>query len=130
MPTTTSNTTSSSTSNPTGGGTFAATDGLRFFINGSTLDYIAGTNAYWLPFLTNNADVDSIFDHLQQTGLKMLRTWGFNDVNSIPSSGAVYFQLHGSSRGTTTINTGADGLQRLDYVVSAANRHGIKLFIS
>jgi hypothetical protein len=73
--------------------------------------------------------VDSVFDHLQQTGLKVLRTWGFNDVNSIPSSGTVYFQLHGAGSKTTTINTGPDGLQRLDYVVDAAERYGIKLII-
>ncbi|KAL6230950.1 mannan endo-1,4-beta-mannosidase F [Aspergillus navahoensis] len=121
-------TTSSGTSTPTGGNTFASVDGLRFSIDGST-GYIAGTNAYWLPFLTNNEDVDSVFDHLQQTGLKVLRTWGFNDVNSIPSSGTVYFQLHDAASRTTTINTGPDGLQRLDYVVSAAERYGIKLII-
>lgn len=68
-------------------------------------------------------------DNLQKAGLKILRTWGFNDVNSKPSSGTVYFQLHDPSTGTTTINTGADGLQRLDYVVSAAEKRGIKLLI-
>lgn len=77
----------------------------------------------------NNADVDSVFDHLQQTGLKVLRTWGFNDVNSVPSSGTVWFQLHDPSTGTNTINTGPDGLQRLDYVVSAAEKYGVKLIV-
>ncbi|KAL2789414.1 mannan endo-1,4-beta-mannosidase F [Aspergillus keveii] len=124
-----STTRSSGTSTPTGGGTFATTDGLHFSIDGDTIDYIVGTNAYWLPFLTDNADVDSVFDHLQQTGLKVLRTWGFNDVTSVPSSGTVYFQLHDAGSRSTTINTGADGLQRLDYVVDAAERYGIKLII-
>ncbi|EAW13727.1 putative endo-1,4-beta-mannosidase [Aspergillus clavatus NRRL 1] len=113
---------------PTGSGSFAKTDGLKFNIDGKT-KYFAGTNAYWLPFLTNNADVDAVFDHLQQTGLKILRTWGFNDVNTIPGSGTVYFQLHDKATGTSTINTGANGLQRLDYVISAAEKHGIKLII-
>ncbi|KAJ5425363.1 Glycoside hydrolase superfamily [Penicillium sp. CMV-2018d] len=107
---------------------FPKADGLKFNINGET-KYFAGTNGYWLPFLTNNADVDSVFKHLQETGLKVLRTWGFNDVNSIPGSGTVYFQHHDQSTGTTTINTGANGLQRLDYVVSAAEKYGIKLII-
>ncbi|KAF9887693.1 hypothetical protein FE257_009646 [Aspergillus nanangensis] len=110
----------------TGGGSIAKPDGLSFSIDGET-GYFAGSNAYWLPFLTNDADVDSVFDHLQQTGLKVLRTWGFNDVNTIPSAGTVYFQFHG--QGNTTINTGANGLQRLDYVVSAAEKAGIKLII-
>ncbi|KAJ5159080.1 Glycoside hydrolase superfamily [Penicillium coprophilum] len=127
---TTTKSTSTTTTAPTSPGStaFAKVDGLNFNINGET-KYFAGTNAYWLPFLTNNADVDSVFKHLQQAGLKVLRTWGFNDVNSVPSSGTVYFQLHDKSSGTSTINTGADGLQRLDYVVSAAEKYGIKLII-
>lgn len=66
--------------------------------------------------------------HLQQSGLKILRVWGFNDVNSQPSSGTVWFQL--LANGQQTINTGADGLQRLDYVVKSAEAHDIKLIIN
>ncbi|GFG18261.1 mannan endo-1,4-beta-mannosidase F [Aspergillus udagawae] len=120
--------TSTPPTNPTGSSSFAKTDGLKFNIDGET-KYFAGTNSYWLPFLTKNDDVDSVFDHLRQSGLKILRIWGFNDVNSVPSSGTVYFQLHDKATGTSTINTGADGLQRLDYVVSAAEKYGIKLII-
>lgn len=66
--------------------------------------------------------------HLQTSGHKILRVWGFNDVNSTPGSGTVWYQsLSGS---TPTINTGANGLQRLDYVVKSAEAHGIKLIIN
>lgn len=116
------------TSQPTARSSFAKADGLKFNIDGET-KYFAGTNSYWLPFQTNNADVDSVFKNLQQSGLKILRVWGFNDVNAVPASGTVYFQLHDKATGTTTINTGADGLKRLDYVVSAAEKYGIKLII-
>lgn len=34
------------------------------------------------------------------------------------------------SDGTATINTGADGLQRLDYVVASAEKRGVKLIIN
>ncbi|GMF74075.1 unnamed protein product [Aspergillus oryzae] len=113
---------------PTGSGSFAKADGLQFSIDGET-KYFAGTNAYWLPFQMNDADIDSVFDHLEQAGLKILRVWGFNDVNTAPSPGTVYFQLHDKEKGTSTINTGKDGLQRLDYVVAAAEKHGVKLII-
>ncbi|KAI1378605.1 carbohydrate-binding module family 1 [Hypoxylon crocopeplum] len=106
---------------------FAKTDGLLFNIDGVT-KYYAGTNSYWISFLTNNADVDKALDELVQGGHKILRIWGFNDVTSQPGSGTVYFQYL-SSRGST-INTGANGLQRLDYVVSAAEKRGIKLIIN
>ncbi|KAJ5952372.1 uncharacterized protein N7479_010785 [Penicillium vulpinum] len=107
---------------------FAKVDGLGFNIDGES-KYFAGTNSYWLPFQTNNVDVDSVFKHLQESGLKILRIWGFNDVNQVPEAGTVYFQLHDKTTGTSTINTGTDGLQRLDYAVSAAEKYGIKLII-
>lgn len=54
--------------------------------------------------------------------------WGFNDVNTIPSSGTVYYQY--LSANGSTINTGADGLQRLDVVVAMAEKYDLKLIIN
>jgi mannan endo-1,4-beta-mannosidase len=107
-------------------GSNPSVDGLSFVIDGES-GYFAGTNAYWLPFLTNDADVDLAMGHLAESGLKILRVWGFNDVNTVPENGTVYFQLH--SDGVSTINTGEYGLERLDYVVSAAETAGIKLIV-
>jgi mannan endo-1,4-beta-mannosidase len=106
---------------------FPTTDGLDFSIDGTTT-YYAGTNTYWLAFLNNNSDVDHVLDDLASSDLKILRIWGFNDVNTIPASGTVWFQLH--ANGTSTINTGTDGLQKLDYVVSSAESRGVKLIIN
>jgi len=108
-------------------GTFSSVDGLKFKIDGQT-KYFAGTNSYWISFLTNNADVDLVLDHLVKSGLKILRIWGFNDVTRKPGAGTVYFQFLSASG--SQINTGADGLQRLDYIVSAADKRGIKLIIN
>jgi mannan endo-1,4-beta-mannosidase len=107
---------------------FPTKDGLLFNIDGVT-SYYAGTNSYWIGFLTSNDDVDLVLDHLQESDLKILRVWGFNDVTSTPSSGTVWFQSF-ISGASPVINTGADGLQRLDYVVSAAESRGIKLIIN
>lgn len=49
--------------------------GLKFDIDGTT-QYFAGTNSYWIGFLTVNADVDLVMSHLASTGLKVLRIWG------------------------------------------------------
>lgn len=49
--------------------------GLKFNIDGTTA-YFAGTNTYWIGFLTNNADVDLVMTHLKASGLKVLRVWG------------------------------------------------------
>lgn len=106
---------------------FPTTSGLEFVIDGEA-GYFPGSNSYWIGFLTNNADVDLVFDHMAESGLRILRVWGFNDVNEVPGEGTVYFQLH--QNGNSTINTGEDGLQRLDYVVQSAEQRGIKLIIN
>ncbi|KAK1777108.1 glycoside hydrolase superfamily [Copromyces sp. CBS 386.78] len=102
-------------------------NGTRFSIDGETR-YFAGTNSYWIGFLTNNRDVDTVLDHISSSGLKILRIWGFNDVTGKPASGTVWYQLLSSSG--SQINTGADGLQRLDYVVQSAEKRGVKLIIN
>jgi mannan endo-1,4-beta-mannosidase len=106
---------------------FPSATGLNFSIDGH-VSYYAGSNSYWIGFLTNDNDVDLVMDHLNESGLRILRVWGFNDVNSIPSTGTVYYQL--LTNGTATINTGEDGLQRLDYVVSSAEQRNVKLIIN
>ncbi|KAF2629544.1 glycoside hydrolase family 5 protein [Macroventuria anomochaeta] len=106
---------------------YSKVDGLKFNIDGVT-KYYAGTNSYWIPFLTDDNDVNVIMGHLATSGQKILRVWGFNDVTSIPSSGTVYFQSFSGS--TATINTGANGLQRLDAVVKSAEKNGIKLIVN
>jgi mannan endo-1,4-beta-mannosidase len=103
---------------------FSKTDGTSFIIDGQK-GYFAGTNTYWIGFLTNNQDVDTVMDHISQSGLKILRVWGFNDVTY--NSGGVWFQQLSSSG--STINTGSNGLQRLDYVVKSAESRGVKLII-
>lgn len=119
-------TATSTSSRPTSTG-FSKAIGTKFNIDGTT-KYYAGTNSYWIGFLTNNADIDKALDDIRASGLKILRVWGFNDVTSIPGSGTVYYQYLSSSG--STINTGANGLQRLDYVVSSAESRGIKLIIN
>lgn len=76
----------------TPGAQFPKANGLKFEIDGKT-QYFAGTNSYWLPFLTDNGDIDLTLDHLAGAGLKIIRTWGFNDVTKIPSKGE-YFTRH------------------------------------
>ena len=65
---------------------FTKINGLKFEIDGVT-KYWAGTNAYWAPYLMNNTDIDLTLDHIAAAGLKILRTWGFNDVATLPSKG-------------------------------------------
>jgi mannan endo-1,4-beta-mannosidase len=58
--------------------------------------------------------------------------WGFGDVTTLPAADAtdankVYFHYLNSTGGY--VNYGADGIQCLDYVVSAAEKHKVKLVL-
>ena len=129
-PATTLKTTTTTAAKPTSTatGAFSKAVGTAFNIDGVT-SYFAGTNSYWIGFLTNNADVDLVMGHLQTSGIKILRVWGFNDVNTVPGSGTVWYQSFVSGQ-SPVINTGANGLERLDYVVQSAAAHDIKLIIN
>ncbi|KAB8300420.1 hypothetical protein EYC80_000594 [Monilinia laxa] len=126
--TSTTSTTSAPASTATTINGYAKAVGTVFQINGKKT-YFAGTNCYWCGFLTNNADVDLVMTHLAATGLKVLRVWGFNDVTTAQGSGSVWYQSFIPGQ-APVINTGTNGLQRLDYVVQSAQAHGISLIIN
>lgn len=106
---------------------FPSTSGSSFVIDGKE-QYFAGTNTYWIGFQTNNDDVDLVMKNIADSGMKVLRVWGFNDVTSDPGADTVYYQSFVD--GEAKINTGANGLERLDYVVKSAEEHGVKLIIN
>ncbi|KAF7945636.1 uncharacterized protein EAE97_004674 [Botrytis byssoidea] len=113
-------------------GSNAQVAGRLFNIDGK-VQYFAGTNAWWLAHLSSNSDVDLSFSQMAATGYKIVRVWGFGDANTPPPStntdpNLVYFQILNSTG--AYINYGADGLQRLDYVVHAASKYGLKLVLN
>jgi hypothetical protein len=74
--------------------TFPSVLGLKFDIDGSTA-YFAGTNSYWIGFLTDNADVDTVMNHLKSSGLKVLRVWGeYLPSPLLPQTKLSRFQRH------------------------------------
>jgi mannan endo-1,4-beta-mannosidase len=118
---------------------FVYTDGEHFAIDGKKF-YFFGTNAYWFPFLSNISDTSLAMDKAKAAGIKVIRTWGFNDLNTtyvpggLPQYGnegagpsTIYFQSW--TNGTPTINYGDNGLKRLDQVVALAEQKGLKLII-
>jgi mannan endo-1,4-beta-mannosidase len=104
---------------------FVGRSGTHFTLNGKPF-YFGGTNAYWLA-QSSNADIDKVFADIKAQGLTVVRTWAFNDVTNTQNWGA-YYQLW--KNGVATINNGPNGLDRLDYVVAAADRAGVKLILA
>lgn len=126
---------------------FAYTQGTRFMLDGSPF-YYAGTNCYYLTFKSQEA-VDSVFKDAEAMGLKVIRVWGNLDVGvktgTTDSEGkpvftnnndgpgekdGIYFQYFDKDLEKPVINEGKDGLQKLDYALYQAEKHGIKLLIT
>ncbi|KAF8844970.1 glycoside hydrolase [Paxillus ammoniavirescens] len=105
---------------------FVSTDGSSFSVNGSDFKFI-GTNAYWLPALNSNEDIWYTLGNISALGIKVVRLWAFNDVDTIPINGT-WFQLVNNC--TVTINDGPNGLQKLDTVIQMAEQHGLYVILS
>ena len=105
---------------------FPSATGTQFTIDGET-KYFVGSNSYWVSMLMNDADVEQTMTNFAASGSKILRVWGFNDVN-VPTNDDVWFQS--LSANGSQINEGANGLPRLDAVVAAAETAGVKLIMN
>ncbi|KAF8470593.1 glycoside hydrolase superfamily [Kalaharituber pfeilii] len=79
---------------------YVTTSGTEFWLNGKKIYFIG----YWLT----------------SSGMEVLCIWGFADYSKIDNTDILT---------TSTINTRANGLQRLDYIVNAAAVHEICLII-
>jgi mannan endo-1,4-beta-mannosidase len=66
-----------------------------------------------------------------QTGYKIVRVWGFGDTDKIPDEktgpGKIWYHYINTTGGY--INYGENGIQRLDYAVSRAEKLGLKLVL-
>ncbi|KAI4138184.1 MAG: hypothetical protein L6R39_006923 [Caloplaca ligustica] len=102
-------------------------NGRLFTIDGRT-QYFAGTNTWWLGHLWSNADVDTALTQIAATGYKVARVWGFGTVNNPSTSTDVYYQILNSTGQYFNYNAN-NGIARLDYAISAAEKKGIKLIL-
>jgi mannan endo-1,4-beta-mannosidase len=111
---------------------FVTRRGANLVLNGKKFTF-AGSNNYYLMY-KSQAMVDDVFADARAAGFTVLRTWGFLDIGNADGSDSirgkadgVYFQYWDGD--SPAYNDGADGLQRLDYVLASARRHGIRLVI-
>ena len=116
---------------------FVQARGTHFTLDGASF-YFAGCNTYYLMYKSQGM-VDAVLDSAQELGLRAVRTWAFLDMGSLDGSmpsvsppgpkEGVYFQYWNPAIGGTSFNDGPTGLERLDYVVFAASRRGLKLIL-
>ncbi|KAJ7285843.1 glycoside hydrolase family 5 protein [Mycena rebaudengoi] len=99
----------------------------NFQVNGSQFRFI-GTNAYWLGALNSESDLNETLSSIAAANISVVRTWAFNDVDSIPLNGT-WFQLLANGTATLNMNT-TTGLPKIDRMVELAQAHGIYLLFS
>lgn len=105
---------------------FVTVENGQFIKNGEPFRFI-GTNAYYLPALNDDKDINTTLQSIADAGISVVRTWAFNDVDTIPQNGT-WFQV--IANGTAVTNTGPNGLQKLDTVVKLAEEKGLLLILS
>ncbi|MDD6769628.1 dockerin type I domain-containing protein [Inconstantimicrobium porci] len=98
---------------------FVKTDGNHFVLDGKPF-YFEGTNNYYLPYAEDYM-VKDVFDKAQLMGIKVMRTWGFNDGKT--------YDYCGVTLQTKLGEYSEEGFKKFDYVVKEAKEHGIKLVV-
>ncbi|KAF8216125.1 glycoside hydrolase [Mycena galopus ATCC 62051] len=111
---------------------FVTTNGAKFELDGTPFAFV-GANSYWLPLLTTTEDVETTFQQMQNQGVKVLRTWGFNAINASELAGALesnltYYQVWENN--DWTLNDGPQGLERLDNVLNLALKYDIRVILT
>ncbi|KAM0275010.1 hypothetical protein ACHAQH_007659 [Verticillium albo-atrum] len=116
---------------------FVTTKGTKFRLDGKDFPF-AGSNAYYFPFDNNQADVEAGLTAAKEAGLKVFRTWGFNDKNATSDYQNGMPKYGGEGAGGTEVilqkwydnGTSVINLEPFDKVVDAATKVGIKLLVA
>jgi mannan endo-1,4-beta-mannosidase len=111
--------------------------GTQFYLDGHPFQF-AGSNNYY-PMYQPRPMVDDLFANAEAMGLRVMRVWAFISTGSLdgttvptigsPPPNGVYFQYWDTTTNSVQINSGANGLQMLDYVVASAEQHHVKLVL-
>jgi mannan endo-1,4-beta-mannosidase len=114
------------------GSGFVTRHGAQLRLDGKQFRF-AGSNNYYLMYKSRTM-VDDVFADAAAAKFTVLRTWGWLDIGNFDGSDSVagkadgvYFQYWDGAK--PAYNDGADGLERLDYVLYRARQAGIKLVI-
>ncbi|HYO93876.1 MAG TPA: cellulase family glycosylhydrolase [Polyangiaceae bacterium] len=108
-----------------------------FVLDGKPLCF-QGTNNYYLIYKSRRM-VDDVFKQAAAMNLKVMRMWAYLDRGSLDGSvpsidgdgtkDGVYFRYWDPVTQQPVVNLGENGLQRLDYVLTKAREHGVRLIL-
>ncbi|HEX6290786.1 MAG TPA: cellulose binding domain-containing protein [Herpetosiphonaceae bacterium] len=116
---------------------FVTRSGTNFVLDGRPF-YFGGTNNYYLIY-KSNLMVDDVLNDAVSMNLRVIRSWAFIDRGSLDGSvpnvdgsgekDGIYFQYWDRAAGRPAYNNGANGLQKLDYVLARAGQLGLKVTV-
>jgi mannan endo-1,4-beta-mannosidase len=109
-----------------------------FEVDGAPLCF-GGSNNYY-PIFKPRPVVDDLFEAAVALDMKVMRVWGMMDRGSLdgsvpnadPNGGdkqGVYFQYWDPVKKAPAYNDGANGLERLDYVLAKAGELKLKIIV-
>ncbi|HSD63642.1 MAG TPA: T9SS type A sorting domain-containing protein [Ignavibacteriaceae bacterium] len=95
------------------------------FYNVNSDYYFLGFSAYYLQWMASDSSkqyiVDDVFKIAYQTGIGVIRTWGFNSGSDSLKQSVIRYSPYGLNE---------RGLKALDYVVYQAKMHNIKVILT
>jgi mannan endo-1,4-beta-mannosidase len=115
---------------------FVSTRGNSFTLGGKNYGVVGSNNYY--PMYESQSMTDALFQKAADSGFNTMRVWGFFATGSIgggdkptvtDSDKGVYFEYWDDATGAPAYNDGADGLEKLDYVVAKAKEEGLRLVL-
>jgi hypothetical protein len=108
-------------------GSFVSTQNANFVVDGELFRFV-GTNAYYLPNYEklDSRVVDRAYDLFEETGVTVIRMWGFYDGYDCG------YSQHDSSENVIQTSPGVyneDALRDLDRVIAKGKERGIRFII-
>jgi mannan endo-1,4-beta-mannosidase len=103
---------------------FVGTRNSRFVLDGEDFP-AAGVNCYYLSYCNDSARLATM-QAIRETGANVVRCAAFLNHDVLPAD-RVTFQY--GSGGSIVFNDGADGIERLDALLAAAEEFGFRLIL-
>ena len=101
----------------------------KFVLNKKTF-YFTGANNYYLHYLNTSITAEEVFSTCEKHGLNVMRTWAFMDKEYSYNDHGHYYTYYNNVTREIEVNEGVNGLQRIDEVISIAEKHGIRLILT
>lgn len=113
---------------------FVERNGQRLVLDHRTFRFV-GTNQYYLMY-SEPVMTDAVIEKAAANDFTVLRAWAFFDIGQTDGTGTiadgdkgVYFHYWDPQAGAPAFNDGANGLEKLDYVVAKAAEEGVRLVL-